>query len=355
MSTTAEKYEATRSEIREIRSRIEELQGDDDVNVIGDSPGKKSTLPLLKTRRVLRGHFGKVYHAAWSPNSSKLLSASQDGKLILWDAKTTNKHQVIALRSAWVMAVGVSSGSRLGASGGLDNVVSIHGLSDQPTAEVNSTPKAELIGHEGYVSCVRFVDGSSRILSASGDSTVKLWDTQTEKMLTSYGDHTADVMCVAPQDVNASPALFATASVDSTVRVFDARLSSGREGSRAVARFVGHESDVNAVSWMPESDSLGSCSDDSTCSLFDMRSRRRIAQFIDERLLCGVTSVDFTRSGKFLVAGYDDYEARIWDVSTTGLVQSLRGHEDRISQVAVSYDGGAIATASWDFQIRIWA
>ena len=43
------------------------------------------------TRRVLRGHFGKVYALHWAGTGTQLVSASQDGKLILWNCKTTNK------------------------------------------------------------------------------------------------------------------------------------------------------------------------------------------------------------------------------------------------------------------------
>jgi guanine nucleotide-binding protein G(I)/G(S)/G(T) subunit beta-1 len=39
-----------------------------------------------KPRRLLKGHFGKVYAMHWSGNNTELVSASQDGKLIVWDA-----------------------------------------------------------------------------------------------------------------------------------------------------------------------------------------------------------------------------------------------------------------------------
>lgn len=38
-----------------------------------------------------------------------LVSASQDGKLIVWDAVSTNKRMLIPLRSAWVMTVAFSN------------------------------------------------------------------------------------------------------------------------------------------------------------------------------------------------------------------------------------------------------
>ena len=45
----------------------------------------------------------QVYAMDWASDSRHLVSASQDGKLIVWDAYTANKVHAIPLRSSWVM------------------------------------------------------------------------------------------------------------------------------------------------------------------------------------------------------------------------------------------------------------
>lgn len=45
----------------------------------------------MRTRRTLRGHLAKIYAMHWGSDSRNLVSASQDGKLIVWDSHTTNK------------------------------------------------------------------------------------------------------------------------------------------------------------------------------------------------------------------------------------------------------------------------
>ncbi|KAG7216975.1 hypothetical protein INR49_001629 [Caranx melampygus] len=45
----------------------------------------------MKTRKTLRGHLAKIYAMHWSTDSKLCVSASQDGKLIVWDSITTNK------------------------------------------------------------------------------------------------------------------------------------------------------------------------------------------------------------------------------------------------------------------------
>ncbi|CAH2217800.1 jg26334, partial [Pararge aegeria aegeria] len=61
-------------------------------------------IPNLKMRRVLKGHQSKVLCCDWSPDKRHLVSSSQDGKLIIWDAFSNTKELTIAMASTWVMA-----------------------------------------------------------------------------------------------------------------------------------------------------------------------------------------------------------------------------------------------------------
>ncbi|KAF9921886.1 guanine nucleotide-binding protein subunit beta 1, partial [Modicella reniformis] len=40
----------------------------------------------MRIRRVLKGHLAKIYAMHWATDKRHLVSASQDGKLIVWDA-----------------------------------------------------------------------------------------------------------------------------------------------------------------------------------------------------------------------------------------------------------------------------
>lgn len=59
----------------------------------------------MRARRTLRGHLAKIYAMHWGSDSRNLVSASQDGKLIVWDSYTTNKVHAIPLRSSWVFNI----------------------------------------------------------------------------------------------------------------------------------------------------------------------------------------------------------------------------------------------------------
>merc|ERR1712063_202901 len=166
--------------------------------------------------------------------------------------------------------------------------------------ETVTKPTKELNHHTGYLSCCRFLD-DRQIITSSGDGTCLLWDV---------------------------------------------------EAGTKVTVFKGHEQDVNCVKFFPDGNSFGSGSDDFSCKLFDIRADRDIAPYKSDKV---VTSLAFSKSGRFMFTAYDDVVVRTWDVLRGEPVGDLKGHTERISCVDVSSDGYALASGSWDHQIRIWA
>lgn len=95
----------------------------------------------------------------------------------------------------------------------------------------------------------------------------------------------------------------------------------------------------------------------------------------NDQVLCGITSVAFSVSGRLLFAGYDDFECKVctilqphvflplnpetnyimqvWDTLRGEKVGSLSGHENRVSCLGVSNDGISLCTGSWDSLVCI--
>jgi guanine nucleotide-binding protein G(I)/G(S)/G(T) subunit beta-1 len=55
-------------------------------------------------------------------------------------------------------------------------------------------------------------------------------------------------------------------------------------------------------------------SDDASCRLFDIRADCEMNQYTHDQIVCGITSVAFSKSGRLLFAGYDDFNCNVWDV-----------------------------------------
>ncbi|KAJ1332614.1 hypothetical protein BSLG_008243 [Batrachochytrium salamandrivorans] len=277
MADIAEKIANVRREAESLKEKIKQKR-----DALADTTLKAvaadiEPLPriMMKVRRTLKGHLAKIYAMHWGSDKRHLVSASQDGKLIVWDAFTTNKVHAIPLRSSWVMTCAYAPSGNYVACGGLDNICSIYNLK---TKEGSVKVARELSAHTGYLSCCRFIS-DRQILSSSGDMSSKIWDIRT---------------------------------------------------GRCVQTFAGHESDINAVQFFPNGDAFGSGSDDASCRLFDLRADRELNQYTHDNILCGITSVAFSISGRLLFAGYDDFNC-------------------------VSSDGMALCTGSWDSLLKVWA
>lgn len=342
--------EALKKQVAELKSKVENKRGENNdggFNQVDESvkSGLKPLSSAPKPRRTLKGHFGKVYAIQWSGNAVELVSASQDGKLIIWNGNSTNKMHSIPLRSSWVMTCAIEQGeAKMVACGGLDNLCSIYAVTDQEAVRASK----ELAGHDGYISCCRFM-GDKSILTSSGDSTIVKWDIEKGKPEITFSDHNGDVMSVAltPNDSNT----FISGSCDATCRLWDIRVG------KSVQVHVGHESDVNSVSYVSNGHTFGSGSDDSSCRLFDTRAYAEMNVFGNDKIVCGITSVSFSKSGRLLFAGYDDYNCYAWDTLKVegNTTYQLTGHENRISCIDVNNTGQALCTGSWDTFLKIWA
>ena len=128
---------SSEEDIKRLRKEINDKQKEllDNEESMSEILGTSVLPPKLamKYRKVLKGHFAKIYAMHWCATLDEdkkhhLVSASQDGKLIVWSTNTTNKVHAIPLRSSWVMTCAFSPTGDKVACGGLDNICSIYNL-----------------------------------------------------------------------------------------------------------------------------------------------------------------------------------------------------------------------------------
>eukprot|EP01117_Protostelium_nocturnum_P014603 TRINITY_DN556_c0_g1_i1.p1 TRINITY_DN556_c0_g1~~TRINITY_DN556_c0_g1_i1.p1 ORF type:complete len:348 (-),score=114.41 TRINITY_DN556_c0_g1_i1:453-1496(-) len=341
---------AAKANIEELKEKVKAARETTNDTTLKEVTKDLPSLPKsekLKIRRTLKGHLAKIYAMHWTEeaNVHHLVSASQDGKLLVWDGLTANKMFAIPLRSSWVMTCAYSPGGNFVACGGLDNICSIYSLK---TRERDATIRVskELNSHTGYISCCRFLD-EKHILTSSGDMTCILWDIETGAKQAEFVDHNGDVMSLSINPADKST--FVTGACDMNAKLWDLR------SKKCAQTFQGHTSDINSVHFFPNGMAFATGSDDTSCRLFDVRADRELMKYSQENASCGVTSVAFSSSGRYLFAGYDDFFCNVWDSLKGERVFNLQGHDNRVSCLGVSSDGMALCTGSWDGLLKIWA
>jgi guanine nucleotide-binding protein G(I)/G(S)/G(T) subunit beta-1 len=354
--------------------------------------------PSIKARRILKGHFGKINALHWGGDSQTIVSASQDGNLLLWNAVTANKLQSISLKSSYVMAVGIEqTKGNLVACGGLDNLCTIYRTGTGAAA--NHSPPVEMASHDGFLSCCRFLS-EDLILTSSGDSTCLLWNIAggTGRVVNTFAEHQADAMFLAirPNDLNS----FLSCSVDRTIKLWDIRTPTSSKQT-----FTGHEGDVNGVDFLPsDNNAFATCSEDGTVRLWDIRAYQEVSKFGSLKHINndpmgdtttatytptttttttatgtmasantttttttpstttttnGFTSIACSKSGRLIFCGHGNGNVMVYDVlsdrTTTPAFTINQAHDGHVSCVGIAPDGNALCTGSWDFMLKIWA
>jgi WD40 repeat protein len=141
------------------------------------------------TLQTLEGHSDWVQSVAFSPDGSKLASASADRAVRLWNVGTGQVEQTLEGHSGWVQSVAFSpDGSKL-ASASRDRTVRLWNVG---TGQVEQT----LEGHSGWVLSVAFSPDGSKLASASRDRAMRLWNVgtgQVEQTLEGHSDLVSSV------------------------------------------------------------------------------------------------------------------------------------------------------------------
>lgn len=86
------------------------------------------------------------------------------------------------------------------------------------------------------------------------------------------------------------------------------------------------------LQYFPNGYAFATGSDDATCRLFDIRADQEIGMYSHDNIICGITSVAFSKSGRLLLGGYDDFNCNVWDV-----LKQDRAGKTRIASVSVHF------------------
>jgi WD40 repeat protein len=294
--------------------------------------------------RTLKGHTDGVLSVAFSSDGARLVSASQDKAVRLWDCATGHPLQSViyshTIAPTIVPNVTLSpDGARL-ASGSADGTVR---LWDAASGEQLRTFK----GHtERFVSAAFSADGK-RIVSESAGldqqfkevvGEVKVWDVETGQELYTLHGHTSAVL---------SPDGLRLASTDGhQVKLW--HMANGQE----LRNLQGPAQSVSPAAFSPDGTRLATTVDHKTIKLWDSTSGQEL------RTLEGHTDriwrVVFSPDGARLASASEDKTVKLWDTASGQELRTFKGHTDRVRSVAFSWDGWRLAAGDDDGTVVLW-
>ncbi|WP_225895973.1 AAA-like domain-containing protein, partial [Dendronalium phyllosphericum] len=181
-------------------------------------------------------------------------------------------------------------------------------------SSTNIREQNRLEGHGDTVSSVVFSPDGKTLASASVDKTIKLWNLDTGKVITTLRGHSDKVYSVV---FSPDGKILASASLDKTIKLWN--LDTGK----VIATLREHSEAVYWVVFSPDGKTLASASADKTIKLWNLDTHKVITTLRGHSN--SVYSVVFSPDGKTLASASSDNTIKLWNLDTHKVITTLRG------------------------------
>src|SRR5580698_4662708 len=285
---------------------------------------------------AITGHTERVRSVAYSPDGTRIVTASFDNTARIWDA--TTGQQVMQLN-------GHTDRLRYTAFSpdGLRVVTASHDKTARIWDAVTGRQIVQLNGHTDAVRSATFSSDGSRVVTGSYDGTARIWDAATGKQLTLLAGHSDRVTSAG---FSPDGTRVVTACFDRTAHIWD--VATGKE----IRVLSGHTGQLTWAVFSPDGRRVATASYDKTARIWDATTGQQLLLLSGHTLL--LEDVAFSADGRYVITASDDKTTRVWDAATGRQLMLLIGHTDPVIGAAFSPDGLQIASASDDRTVRIW-
>jgi hypothetical protein len=263
---------------------------------------------------TLRGHAANVRGVTFSPDGRRLASADGNGSVKVWDAATGQ--EVLTIPDGYDNVVFSSNGGCLTASfrhGPVPNAVPIKVKVWDATTGQQLQALDSLPNNVHHVVCSP--DGK-RLVTLSPDTTAKVHDAATGQELFSVGGapHSVRVVVYSPDGK-----FLATAGRDKTAKVWDAT------NGQLIRALSGLTKGIVQMAFSPDGGRFAFTDSDGTVKVCEVMTGRVIHTF--SQVGNSSCSLRFSPDGERLATGgVIPRTVNVWDLKTSQLITTLRGH-----------------------------
>lgn len=247
-----------------------------------------------------------IQSISWYPDSSALVCSGEDGHIRIFNTNDSSLRKDIEIKDAEIAQVEVSkSGDFMAAIVNMQNLSSVVLFQLDDFSEM-----CKFVRNEGTV------DQSSLALSPDdryaavsyGDFCVAIWDIEKRAIVAEKKCHTDKI-----HDIKfISATRFATASLDSTIKIWD--ISTDADGGVSIDLWKSVEGHENYV----------------------------LTLAVDKK-------------GEWLLSGSKDLTTRLTDLETGEMIYSIKSHTNSIISVDFNAQGTHFCTGSGDKSVKIWS
>jgi len=297
---------------------------------------RENQKPTLK--RIWEEHDGLVWPIAFSSDSNdeefELASASNDGKIKIWDLKKTNSQQTLNEYHGRVASITFRPGTRYLFSGHSDGTVRSWDIT-------NSISKI-LYVHSRMVRWLAFSKNKPYLASGSDDETIIVWDVEQQKQIHCLKGHTGSVLTV---DFHPTEPILVSGGDDSAIKLWD--INTGE----CLNTQKGKNNGVYALAFENKTDCLYSFIGDGSLKSWNLKNNNSLwKELVQGEEIISAAAFDPMNKTRIITGRYSGI-VKIIDFN--GQNKDLTPHEDLVWSVALTDDGNMVATAGYDKKIHI--
>ena len=213
---------------------------------------------LALTSLAIKSHQDVVYSAAWSPDGTKIATASQDRTAKIWESATGKELKTLKDHSDAVSRVCFAPDGKTVYTASLDHNVRRF---DATTGETQKT----FTGHAEAVNALALNADGKRVVSSGNEPNLRWWNTDSGDVTNNNGGHGATVNEIV---LSKDGKFFISASADKTVRMWD---SSNTGQIRA---FEGSPDWVFAIAISPDDKFIAGAGPDGVVRIWEVSNGR---------------------------------------------------------------------------------
>ncbi|KAG2739293.1 WD40 repeat-like protein [Suillus brevipes Sb2] len=314
---------------------------------------KMNETSVITHCQKFKGHTDNVWGVIHLPDGQRIITCSMDGSLRVWNLKSGKQ-----IGDDWrdgdsgVMSIALSPDGNKVVSGSWDGIVR---LWDIDTCKVIT----KWMGHANGVGSVCWSRDGRRVLSGSQDGTAKQWDVHSaetilepiENILASIETRHERVWAVV---YSPDTTMIATGGLDgprtekffeSSVKIWDAKTG------KLIVTLNGHTDAVRCLAWTKDGKTLISGSYDSSIRTWNTTNWEQTAVLEHTSF---VYAIAISPNSHILASVTRDKTARLWNLENGQLISSPIQHAEQVNCVSFSADGKRLATGCNDKNAYIW-
>ncbi|XP_048249973.1 WD repeat-containing protein 48-like [Haliotis rufescens] len=209
--------------------------------------------------------------------------------------------------------------------------------------------------HRSGVNALQFDPLLNRLYSAGRDSIIRIWNTRTNKdpYILSMEHHTDWVNDIV---LCCNGRTLISASSDTTVKVWNAHKGFCMSTLRT------HKDYVKALAYARDREQVASAGLDRAIFLWDVNTLTALTasnNTVTTSSLTGnkdsIYSLTMNPPGTVIVSGSTEKVLRVWDPRTCQKLMKLKGHTDNVKALVLNRDGTQCLSGSSDGTIRLWS